>query len=443
MNNLNEHELHLLGICINFADKIPAIIEKIATTDFQNEDHRRIFSVIIGLHGEGAPVDFTTLGSKLQPADMAICMDAAEIATTGESFDYYVKKLRKASKERKISELALRLSDKPDDPQLKRLLTEAAETEPPAEKKPSRLRAVTIEELLLNEFPKRESLLHPVLHTQSLNMVHAWRGCGKTHFGLGLAYAVASGGRFLKWKAETPRAILYIDGEMPGNSLQDRLAAIVAANEVEPPPGFFRVLTPDLQEPGTMPDLSSEAGQAAVDALVAPETELIIVDNLSCLVRGGKENESESWIPVQGWALRHRAAGRSILFVHHSGKGGEQRGTSKREDVLDLVLKLKRPADYEPSQGACFEVIFEKARHLSGSDTTSFEATLTADETGKQLWVFKDVTETTYERVIELVNIGLNQNDIAHELDINKSSVSRAVKKAKAEGKLPQGTGKN
>jgi len=299
----------------------------------------------------------------------------------------------------------------------------------------SKLRAVTIHELLQQEFPERESLLHPILHTQSLNMVHAWRGLGKTHFGLGVAYAVASGGSFLKWKAPRPRGVLYLDGEMPGNALQERLAAIVAGNTKEPGPGYFRVVTPDLQEPGNMPDLSTTTGQAAIDALVTPDTTLIVVDNLSCLCRGGRENESESWLPVQGWALRHRAAGRSVLFIHHSGKNGEQRGNSKKEDVLDLVLKLKRPVDYEPTKGACFEVIFEKARHLVGDETASFEATLTADASGKQSWVFKDVMETTYERVVELANEGLSQSEIANELEINKSTVSRHMRKAREEGK--------
>jgi putative DNA primase/helicase len=298
------------------------------------------------------------------------------------------------------------------------------------------LRAVTIHELLQNEFPERESLLHPILHTQSLNMVHAWRGLGKTHFGLGVAYAVASGGMFLKWKAPCPRGVLYLDGEMPGNALQERLAAIVASNSEEPTAGYFRIVTPDLQEPGNIPDLSTLTGQAAIDALVTPDTALIVVDNLSCLCRSGRENEAESWIPVQGWALRHRAAGRSVLFIHHSGKNGEQRGNSKKEDVLDMVLKLKRPIDYEPSQGACFEVIFEKARHLVGDDTTSFEASLTSDASGKQFWVFKDVLETTFERVIELANEGLSQREIADELEINKSTVSRHMRKAREEGKL-------
>lgn len=299
-----------------------------------------------------------------------------------------------------------------------------------------KLKTVSIFDLMQYDFPVLAYLLYPILHTQSLNMIHAWRGIGKTFFGLCLAYAVASGGKFLKWHAEKPRGVLYLDGEMPGNSLQARLAGIIDSNENEPPPGFFQVLTPDLQEPGNMPDLSTPEGQAAIDALVTPDTALIVVDNLSCFLRSGRENESESWLPVQGWALRHRAAGRTVLFIHHSGKGGTQRGSSKKEDVLDLVLNLKRPIDYEPSQGACFEVVFEKSRHLTGADTASFEATLSTDEHGKQLWVFKDVVETTYERVCSLFNEGLSQADIASELGINKSNVCRYIRKAKDQGKI-------
>lgn len=54
------------------------------------------------------------------------------------------------------------------------------------------------------------------------------------------------------------------------------------------------------------------------------------------------------------------------MFIHHAGKSGAQRGTSKREDVLDTVVALKRPGDYVTSQGARFEVHFEKARGIFG-----------------------------------------------------------------------------
>jgi len=74
-----------------------------------------------------------------------------------------------------------------------------------------------------------------------------------------------------------------------------------------------------------------------------------------------KENDADAWIPVQEWALRMRASGRSVLFIHHAGKGGNQRGTSKREDVLDTVIALQKSEDYNPRDGATFEIHFKKA----------------------------------------------------------------------------------
>src|SRR5215470_9289787 len=71
---------------------------------------------------------------------------------------------------------------------------------------------------LAEPIPPRESLLSPILLEQSLAMIHAWRGVGKTHVALGIAYAVASGGSFLGWKAERPRKVLYLDGEMPATA---------------------------------------------------------------------------------------------------------------------------------------------------------------------------------------------------------------------------------
>jgi len=66
-----------------------------------------------------------------------------------------------------------------------------------------------------------------------------------------------------------------------------------------------------------------------------------------------------------------------VLFIHHSGKGGAQRGTSRKEDVLDTVIALRRPEDYSPAEGARFEVHFEKARGFAGEEAEPFEAALT------------------------------------------------------------------
>jgi hypothetical protein len=298
-------------------------------------------------------------------------------------------------------------------------------------------RGVNISELLQHEFPAREYILSPAFTLGSLNMIYAWRGIGKTHVALGIAYAAACGGRFLNWTAARPFRVLYLDGEMPGETLQARLAAIVQAADTDPPEDFLRFITIDL-EGGIMPDLATREGHAQI-AGECEQAELIVVDNLSCLVRGsGKENEANTWTEAAEWGLSMRSKGKAVLFVHHAGKDGAQRGTSKREDLLDVSISLKRPSDYDPDQGARFELRFEKARHLTGADSAPFEAWLKADEQGRQAWTVKPISETTFERVVELANLGMTQKEIADEIGIDKSNVCRAWKKAQEQGLIPQ-----
>ncbi len=153
---------------------------------------------------------------------------------------------------------------------------------------------------------------------------------------------------------------------------------------------------------------------------------MIILDNLSTLCRSGRENEAESWGHVQAFALELRRANKSVLFIHHTGKGGAQRGTSKREDVLDSVLLLKRPEDYEASQGARFIVQFDKARGFTGTDAEPFEAALDP-HTG--LWSVKAVTESRDAQIRELTEMGFSIREIEKELGVSKSAVGRAVKR--------------
>src|ERR1044071_1985987 len=74
---------------------------------------------------------------------------------------------------------------------------------PPARK----LLALNLVEFLSRDIPPREMLLDPFLPTQGLMMLYSWRGVGKTHTGIGIAYAAASGGAFLRWQAPKPRRV--------------------------------------------------------------------------------------------------------------------------------------------------------------------------------------------------------------------------------------------
>lgn len=296
------------------------------------------------------------------------------------------------------------------------------------------LRAVNIGDLLTMKLPERELIMEPWLSSQGLAMIYAPRGIGKTHVSLGIACAVAAGTSFLNWDVPEPQGVLFIDGEMPANLLQERLTGIMDNMEINPNPDLLKFITPDFQSMG-IPDLATSAGQHAINQFITKETKLIILDNISTLVRSGKENEAESWMPVQNWALQQRSQGRTVLFIHHSGKSGAQRGTSRREDVLDTVIALKKPSDYSPDQGACFEVHFEKARAIYGDETAPFKAQLITEE-NRQHWKTELLEESNYEKAVQMLKDGMSQREIANELCINKSTASRYAKKAKNEGRV-------
>jgi putative DNA primase/helicase len=285
------------------------------------------------------------------------------------------------------------------------------------------------------EIPPREMLLAPILPRKGLAMAYSRRGVGKTHLSLGIAYAVASGGKFLQWTAPEPRRVLVIDGEMPLVTLQERLGAIVAASDKEPPDsGYIRLIAADHQQDG-IPDISTQEGMDAIEPFIADGVDLVILDNLSTLCRSGKENESESWGPVQEWLLSLRRRGISVLFVHHAGKGGGQRGTSKREDVLDTVICLVHPDDYQPDQGARFEVHFEKLRGFVGDAAKPFEARLEVRD-GQAIWTMRDLEDVTLAKAADMFNDGMTTREVAAELGISKSAGARLRKRAETQGLL-------
>ncbi len=304
--------------------------------------------------------------------------------------------------------------------------------QPPA----PRFRTMAYTDFLSLELPERVSLVEPILNRASLSLWYAPPGIGKTFFLLGLTSAIAAGQPFLCWQVPSAARVLYCDFEMPAGAMQTRLAGLLAGMAARPQGHHLTLFTPDLQPQDLpMPDLSTVEGQQDIDAMAVGH-DLIVIDNLSAAVRTGRENESESWLPVQQWALRHRAAGRSVLFVHHAGKNGQQRGSSKKTDVLDLVVQLRRPSDYEPIQGARFELHVEKGRHLQGDEGKALEVQLATAPDGSHSWTWRTVEQSTLERVVALTQEGLTPRDIAEELQIHKSSVSRALTKARAQGLL-------
>lgn len=282
---------------------------------------------------------------------------------------------------------------------------------------------VTAGDLIGRSLPPREMVLEPVLSAKSLALVYGPRGIGKTFLALGIAWAAAAGDSFLKWRAPQPRRVLYVDGEMAAADIQQRLSQFASA------PPTLEFMLADLNR-GPLPDLSQEDGQREFETnWHGARPDLLVLDNLASLV-GIRNDDVDSWTGLQRWLLKLRRLGMAVLMIHHANKQGRPRGTSRREDLLDIVIGLRRPGDWQPEHGARFELHFEKARGLHGEAAEPIEARVETDDGGKLRWHWQPAHISDLHRVAALLKDGLNPNQIAKELGMPRATTYRMRKRA-------------
>jgi len=294
------------------------------------------------------------------------------------------------------------------------------------------IRALTMGELIDRNFPPREMMMSPWLAESSLAMLHAQRGTAKTRFMMSVAYAVAMRQSMFNWRVDRPRRVLFVDGELPATLLQERVKLLGPTT-----PNLLLLSRDVLLREGrvNLPDLATEDGRDFLDKIIERENvALIILDSLSTLIRSGVENEAESWAPVQDWLLHHRFHGRTVIIVHHEGRNNKQRGTSKREDVLDTILRLEAVSDEDGASEdrVTFELTFTKTREFYGADAAPMILHLST-QTGTARWTHEMKRDKTRDRVLELRKQGMKQKQIGDELGLSQERVSQLLKQYKSE----------
>jgi len=275
-------------------------------------------------------------------------------------------------------------------------------------------------------------------------MIYAPAGVGKTQLCLSVAITIASGGSMFTttpWKALEPNPVLYCDGEMHEADLQDRVRKFHKGKQISD--GFLRYVNGTWQPEG-MPDLSKPEGQRLVDELIRSQgTKVLILDNLSTLCLSGRENETDSWKPVQAWFLRLRHSGVSVIIVHHASKSRDdsgkprQRGTSLHDVTLDSSIVLDRPRNCDEEDGCVFHLSYVKNRGFYGTDATPLEVRLIEEKSGAFSWIDRKLVQKTYDEVVDLYNDGMqNPKDLATELGVGLRITQKHLKKAKAAGDI-------
>lgn len=279
------------------------------------------------------------------------------------------------------------------------------------------VRRLSADALLAASVQLRTTILDPILTTRTLALLYGPRGLGKTFVALGIARAAAAGESFLGWRATRPHRVVYVDGEMAADEMQQRLAAFGPA-----PPALEFVLA-DLDD-GPVLDLADADGQRRLMRGWG-NPELVVLDNLASLA-GIRSGDPDRWHTLQRFLLLQRQMGRGVLMIHHANKRGLQRGSSRREDVLDLVVAMRRPLDWTPEDGTRFELQFEKARSLHGAAIETIHARLAThrDRLDWQ-WATGAEADVTLSRGVALLREGLDVARMGQRLRLSRATAYR------------------
>ncbi len=257
----------------------------------------------------------------------------------------------------------------------------------------------TVEEYLALDTGEQTYVLDPILSCPGTAEIFAPRGLGKTFFALELAKTIATGGTaFGRWASRTPRDVLYIDGEMSVPSMANRLRMM---NLKEAGDKLRIMSAAALGHP--INDVSTPEGQADVErCLKEYKPEVIFLDNLATLAPSALGNDAECCVPLNTWVQGLKCRGYTVVLIHHAGKGkGVQRGSSSKEDALDLVISLETPT--HKRNHAHFDVFYSKGRDFYGEAMEAFSLTLTPveSEDGKPISAYWEVGEKSSSKVSE------------------------------------------
>lgn len=440
-----EAERLVLGTVLIDNGALGAVREALDPADFFLPEHKRIFLAMQMMAEGGTPIEALTLLDRLRSDGVTDPMIGPLIGSLMDgvarvtNLPHYIEIVREQSRRRQIIVAVYRVGQDARDQFIKaddlaaqldsftrKIITGKLRNSLPAH---------DLADVLAMDVSPVEYALYPILPIKGIGMLYAMRGAGKTFFSLEVAYSIALGAeKCFAWDVPKKRPVRYVDGEMDVETLQERLREIAGGHKADgkiqvPDKNFFKLITPDLCKSHFMPKINTKEGQLAIEDHLSPG-DVVWLDNLASLCPVSQEDETGDWIMVQDWFLRLRRNGITTMFAHHAGKSGAQRGSSVKEDVLNVVINLRRGDGYQMEQQLCAEVHLEKVRGKAavGNAVQPFEVTLRTDN-GEAEWLIRPLKHLIEKRAFEMFASGMKPNDVALDLRLSRYQVYRLRQK--------------
>jgi putative DNA primase/helicase len=292
---------------------------------------------------------------------------------------------------------------------------------------------VTSNELRDLQLMPRRKLLGEWFCEGDLGFIFAFRGVGKTWLALAIAQALSTGGKLGEWSARAPVKVLYIDGEMPPDLMRSRCKGLDGSDD------NLQFLNHEIlfERSGKVVNITNEEIQEAItEKCITSGVKVLFLDNLSTLASGMRENEADSWELVNSWLLDLRRRKIAVVIVHHAGRSGEMRGTSKREDNVFWIIALddakKNAGD---KRGARFVSRFTKPSRNTQEEIPAYEWHFVTEDSG--IVTVSCKVAQTMDVFLGLIEDGVTDcAHIAQEMKASPATVSRLAKKAIDAGKI-------
>ena len=192
------------------------------------------------------------------------------------------------------------------------------------------------------EFDRKEKheikyVIDGIIRENSLTMIYAPSGIGKTWLSMSIAQALAKGDDvFEGWEnSSAPRGVGIFFGEMDKRGIDNRATAIRKLhigdirNLLSPPPRKLELSEPEDQK---MIDNYINTFNNEHEAKMS----VLILDNLNTLA--SKATSQKGWSNFFKWIEEKKKQGITVILIHHPNKDGKYFGSSHILNTVDLMI---------------------------------------------------------------------------------------------------------
>jgi hypothetical protein len=274
------------------------------------------------------------------------------------------------------------------------------------------------------EVPPKDKIVSDWMQEGDIGYIFSPRGVGKTWFAFDMAHSIATGNRFGPWETHGSRPVLYVDGEVAADHMQNRAKALSLHSEQ------FHYLNHELlfnKFPKAIDVADKIWQQAILQVCEQKQTKVVILDNLSCLAPDVDENDGVSWSSqLLHWTLDFRHRGISLIFIQHAGRAGDHmRGHSRKEDPANWIVRLDKAEHTGEEIGSKFITVFTKNRNAARRPE-DYEFWYKPDGNKTQLFFVKMSKEDLLLEILRRRS-KFSQKEAGEELGVSQSTISRML----------------